>query len=92
MAKRDTIGGVVCPHCSSPSEIRKNIKGKLYYCCPKCGLIQGTGESFQEYILVNGTMHGAASANPPEAAVHPVERKPEPAAEPAPKRSSWGFF
>lgn len=71
----ETRGEVTCPHCGDTAKVRQNVKGKWYYSCPSCGLIQGTGKSFSVYILDHATLYGPDGE--PEKETAPAE-KPKP--------------
>ena len=70
---RENVGLIECAHCGAESQVRKNVKAKLYYCCPRCGLIQGTGASFSEFILTRARM----TNTPPQAAEQSAEGEKE---------------
>ncbi len=57
----DTIGKVPCAFCAQPAPVRKNSKGKLYYVCSGCGIVQPNMPGFQEWILEKATITGAAA-------------------------------
>lgn len=53
------IGEVVCPHHDRApvvADVKKNIKGKLYYDCPRCGLVMPARAHFQNWMLEKSTM------------------------------------
>ncbi len=68
-----TIGKVRCAFCGAVGEVRRNIKGKLYYYCPSDGIIQPTLPPFQDWI--------EAHMQPiePEAPAEPERDEPPPA-------------
>lgn len=49
--QRETIGKIECPFCSSSADARKNKKGKLYFSCARCGLVQPALPAFQDWML-----------------------------------------
>jgi len=90
----ETIGHVVCRFCDADAQpVRKNKKGKLYYVCRECGIVQPNSNGFQDWILNHAELW--PEGNQPEPAAAPVAEAspdPEPAApapEPEPAR---GFF
>jgi len=91
----ENIGEVKCPFCATRARVRKNVKGKLYFSCPDCGLIQGTGRTFLAWIADHARMYGpdgepvrdaATSQSGGEAKEKEAEAPtaPAPAGKPAP--------
>lgn len=88
----ENIGEVKCPFCATGARVRKNVKGKLYFSCPDCGLIQGTGRTFLAWVADHARMYGpdgepvkdTASAEAKETAEAGARAKPAPAGQPAP--------
>lgn len=91
----ENIGEVKCPFCATGARVRKNVKGKLYFSCPDCGLIQGTGRTFLAWIADHAHMYGpdgepvqdaATSQSGGEAKEKEAEAPtaPDPAGQPAP--------
>ena len=80
-------GTVLCRHCEATAEVRVNVKRKLYYVCPSCGILQATGQSFQDWILEHATMDGAppSTSPPPKPADLPAPPPPPPSPQPAPE-------
>ena len=66
----ESVGFCSCPSCGRSAETRKNVKGKLYVFCQTftddegnkrgCGIVQGTGESFQRMLQRITSFHEAA--------------------------------
>lgn len=72
----EVLGEVNCPHHVGAivADVKRAKTGKLYYDCPKCGLIMPTRPAFQDWVLSNATLYG------------PEGKKEAPAKEPpAPK-------
>lgn len=79
---KDNIGEVVCQYCNEKAAVRKNQKSRLYYFCPACGIVQPSGQSFQNWLLGAATIYG------PEGAPKSLIEKAAPAPEPAPPEIS----
>ena len=86
--QRETIGKITCPFCATSADARKNKKGKLYFSCMRCGLVQPALPAFQDWILENvkiGTPSNTeapkqdAAATAPKAA--PAKDRPAPVAK-----------
>lgn len=53
---RQVVGAIWCPKCamngkSVASQVKKNIKGKLYIVCPICSIDNCTSKEAQQFIL-----------------------------------------
>lgn len=75
----EVLGEVNCPHHAGAivADVKRAKTGKLYYDCPKCGLIMPTRPAFQDWVLSNATLYGPEGKQ---------EKKEAPAKEPtAPK-------
>lgn len=82
-------GTVPCRFCPATAEVKSNVKAKLYYVCPSCGIVQPTGATFQSWMVEHSTLDAAPAASPP-----PPAPTPQPAPEPAPppKRKSFSLL
>lgn len=93
MANEDK-GRVECPFSGTSAAVRRNSKGRLYFNCPSCGVIQPHGAGFQSWMMDNAELYGPEGrpeapppiATPPAA---PVEKKPE--EKPAKKSALEGW-
>lgn len=74
---KETIGEVTCKYCESQASVRKNQKGRLYYFCPKCGIVQPAGASFQDWLLGAAKLYGPEGA--PEKKAAPIREEVAPA-------------
>lgn len=75
----EVLGEVDCPHHAGVivADVKRAKTGKLYYDCPKCGLVMPTRPTFQDWVLSNATLYGPGGKE---------EKKEAPAKEPpAPK-------
>lgn len=59
---KDNIGEVVCQYCNEKAAVRKNQKSRLYYFCPSCGIVQPSGQSFQNWLLGAAKIYGPEGA------------------------------
>lgn len=96
MANEDK-GRVTCPFCSGTAPVRRNAKGKLYFNCSNCGLVQPALGRFQSWMMDNAAIYGPEGA-PDDSAPPPVEVKketppvaPPPAPAPAPAKPAGGW-
>lgn len=91
----EIIGTLKCPHCGNEHATVHEQKGKankLYYRCyarpgsadPRCGTVQITGPSGQEWIRANMV---SASKDPEPAPADPQPTK-DPAQQPEPPKKS----
>lgn len=75
MANPD-IGSVACPfECGSTAAVRKykNEKNpKLYFSCPRCGIIRPNLPAGQDWILNHAKLDGPASSSAPAPTVAPT--------------------
>lgn len=85
MAK-ENIGEVECKYCESQASVRKNQKGRLYYFCPKCGIVQPAGASFQDWLLGAAKLYGPGGE--PEKKAAPIREEVEPAPAAIPIRET----
>lgn len=78
------IGEVVCPfHKRAPvqADVKKNVNGKLYYDCPRCGLVMPARAYWQEWMLQHATIFDdrtrreATSRGTAQRPVEPTKRK-----------------
>ena len=90
-------GSVVCPFSGTSAAVRRNAKGRLYFNCPTCGVVQPHGAGFQSWMMDHATIYGPEGK--PEAPITaplppvevktkappaaPVEKKPEEKPAPA---------
>ncbi len=104
----EDVGAVVCAFCGTEQPVRVNAKGKRYYNCANCGVVQPALPFFQEWVLEHAKLYGADRPDPAERrAAPPPARGPGPdrsddpitkpvathQAEPAPKqRARFGMF
>ena len=51
-------GSVVCPFSGSVAAVRRNAKGRLYFNCPSCGVVQPHGAGFQSWMMDNAELYG----------------------------------
>lgn len=78
------IGEVVCPfHKRAPvqADVKKNVNGKLYYDCPRCGLVMPARAYWQEWMLQHATIFDDRTRR--EATLRGTSQKP---AEPSKKK------
>lgn len=73
MAK-ENIGDVECKYCESQASVRKNQKGRLYYFCPRCGIVQPAGASFQDWLLGAAKLYGPGG-EPEKKTAEPIREK-----------------
>lgn len=78
------IGEVVCPfHKRAPvqADVKKNVNGKLYYDCPRCGLVMPARAYWQDWMLQHATIFDdrtrreATSRGTAQKPVEPTKRK-----------------
>ena len=86
---RECVGHIMCDrHLGDPleSEVRVNVKGKLYIACPLCGLDAAAAEPRQQWLRANYYQHieEAPAANDAE-----IEQE---AVEPVPVKRKKGFL
>ena len=93
MANEDK-GRVKCPFSGTSAAVRRNSKGRLYFNCPSCGVIQPHGAGFQSWMMDNAVLYGPDGKpeveTPPVPSIlvevsraAPPEKKPEEKPAPA---------
>ena len=83
--QRETIGKIICPFCATSADARKNKKGKLYFSCVKCGLVQPALPAFQDWMLEHVKIDTPANTEAPKQEVAAIAPKAAPAKDrPAP--------
>ena len=76
-----TVGHCDCPLCGVGSDVRRNVKGKLYSYCDNCGMIQPNLQGGQEYYLAN-TRFDQKPVEPITKPVDPITKPVEPITKP----------